>query len=206
MKKMLRLYFTHSTNIILFAFLLFLASYTYATSLISHYYYLLCLPIFLAPFYEFIAHKYILHRRMPKSAFWQRYLVRLHYGHHKSPNNVKLLFAPFSAIVILHLKLYLMYALVLQSFSIATVPLLGTTVYYLYYEWVHLGHHIHEYKQFTPYGRMMKRAHMMHHYTNDNYWWGITNHLGDVVFGTFKSIDDVDKAQSLKDALVAKDV
>jgi dihydroceramide fatty acyl 2-hydroxylase len=202
---MLRLYFTHPTNALLFTFLLLLASYTYISGLFAHHYLLLFIPVVVAPFYEWLAHKYILHKKMPKSQFWQRYMIRLHYGHHKAPADVKLLFAPVSAIIVLHIKIYLFYALILQSFSQALVPLLGTTAYYLYYEWVHLGHHVHEYKHLTPYGRMMKRAHMMHHYANDNYWWGITNHLGDIAFGTFKAIDDVEKEQTLKASLMTKE-
>ena len=49
---------------------------------------------------------------------------------------------------------------------------------------MHFTHHDPRYQPKTAYGLRLRQAHMQHHYYNANYWWGITNDLADVLFGT----------------------
>ena len=44
----------------------------------------------------------------------------------------------------------------------------------------------------------LERAHRLHHYRNENYWMGVTNHLGDHVLGTFPNKDDVPVSPTAK--------
>ena len=39
---------------------------------------------------------------------------------------------------------------------------------------------------------------MRHHFHNENYNWGITNGLGDVVLGTWKLTQEVPKSATIK--------
>ncbi len=199
MKTMIKTYFSHPTIIFLWLFFLFILTINIKTGLLQHHYLWLILPIVLAPFYEWLAHKYLLHAALPEKEGWyKRFMLRLHHDHHRDPKNVKLLFAPVSAIIVLFIKLYFFYSLLTWSFATALVPFLGSVLYYLYYEWVHLGHHVVEFQHFTSYGKKMKSAHMRHHYINENYWWGITNHWGDIFFGTYKERNEVEKSPFVK--------
>ncbi|MCW5589836.1 MAG: sterol desaturase family protein [Legionellales bacterium] len=199
MKTMLKIYFSHPTIWGLWFLFAVLCGLNWHLHLFTHHSLWLILPVILAPFYEWFAHKYLLHAKLPQNdGLLKRFLLRLHHDHHRDPKNIRLLFAPVSALIILFIKLYLFYALLSLSFHIALIPLTSTVLYYLYYEWVHLGHHIVEYQHLTRYGKKMKSAHMRHHYINENYWWGITNHLGDVIFGTFKDRKNVEKSDFTK--------
>ena len=47
----------------------------------------LVLVVVLAPFYEWIAHKFVLHGALsPMPGRWRDYQIRLHHGHHLDPN------------------------------------------------------------------------------------------------------------------------
>jgi sterol desaturase/sphingolipid hydroxylase (fatty acid hydroxylase superfamily) len=82
--------------------------------------------------------------------------------------------------------------------AIATVFLFGVIVYYLHYEWMHLGHHIPGYNHIFPWSNKLKTAHQLHHYRNENYWWGITNSIGDKVFGTYKKHNEVERSETIR--------
>ncbi len=158
------------------------------------------LPIVLAPFYEWYAHKFLLHANLVSKPLWFRsFQIRLHHAHHREPQNFQLLFAPPMAIIIHLIQTYVLFALLTWSFSVALVPFTFGIFYYLFYEWIHLAHHIPKYQPKTKIGERLKRAHMRHHFHNENYCWGITNYLGDKLFGTFKGRNDVEKSQTVRD-------
>ena len=58
----------------------------------------------------------------PMPGRWRDYQIRLHHGHHLDPANRALQFAPASAILIMMVQLYLFYALVCWSITVALVP------------------------------------------------------------------------------------
>lgn len=156
-----------------------------------------------APFFEWLTHKYTLHRPLTeKPGFWRDYQIRLHHGHHLYPERRDLQFAPFSAIIAMFVQLYLSYAfmvwLVGQPHQTVLMPLLASIAYYLVYEWVHLAHHTQSYRPKTAWGRALREAHMRHHFHNENYNWGITNGLGDVFLGTWKNTSEVAKSPTAK--------
>jgi len=156
-----------------------------------------------APFFEWVTHKYTLHRPLSdKPGFWRNYQIRLHHGHHLHPERRDLQFAPISAIIAMFIQLYISYAamvwLVGQPHHTVLVPLLASIAYYLVYEWVHLAHHTQNYRPLTAWGRALREAHMRHHFHNENYNWGITNGLGDVLLGTWKNTAQVEKSPTAK--------
>jgi len=95
--------------------------------------------------------------------------------------------------------MFLLALLISWSTSIALMFLLGVVIYYLHYEWMHLGHHIKGYNHIFPWSRRLKKAHSLHHYKNENYWWGITNFLGDLALGTYKDHKEIEKSPTVKD-------
>ena len=64
--------------------------------------------------------------------------------------------------------------------------ILLTTVY----EWVHFLIHTDVPAKHAPY-KQLHKAHRLHHYRNENYWLGVTNHLGDRVLRTYPAKDAV---------------
>ena len=124
---------------------------------------LLLIPVALAPFVEFGLHRFVLHAPLPaRDGLRRRLQIDLHHAHHAEPRDVARLFWP----------------------AWALVPMAGSVGYFVFYEWMHFSHHDPAYQPRTRYGARMRRAHMHHHYYNASHWWGITNDLADVLFGT----------------------
>ncbi len=145
---------------------------------------LLLLPVVLAPFVEFTLHRFVLHARLPAGDGLRRRLqVDLHHAHHADPRCVARLFWPAWALAPLGLLTYAGYALVF-GVAAALVPMAASVAYFVFYEWMHFSHHDPGYVARTRYGRRLRRAHMLHHHYNPNYWWGITNDLADVLLRT----------------------
>lgn len=228
--------------ILLATVLVFIASY-YGDVFIT-YWWAMLIPIGLAPFFEWFAHKYILHLKIGKvkevelselndpkvgdnirfensdykvmsiengkailgfglapklPKFINDGMYVLHYGHHEDPNNVKLIFAPITFSVGLFVLMFAGCYLVTFNEGISLIYVTGVIAYYIYYEWVHLGHHVADYKPITNWSKNLKKAHMFHHYRNENQWWGITNSLGDYVLGTYKNHEDVNQSPTTMD-------
>ncbi len=202
MRDIFRNYVTHGSVQFLFA-ALFLCAYVIHDLALWHSWPWVLVVIASAPFFEWVTHKYTLHRPLTETpGFWRDYQIRLHHGHHLHPERRDLQFAPISAIIIMFIQLYLSYALMVwlvgQPHETVLMPLLASLAYYLVYEWVHLAHHTQSYKPLTVWGRGLRDAHMRHHFHNENYNWGITNGLGDMLLGTWKGTSDVEKSATAK--------
>jgi len=160
---------------------------------------LMFLVIIFAPFYEWYAHKHVLHKELtPKDGWLKKFQIKLHHGHHADPDDINLQFAPSLAIVVLFIQTYIFYSILCLSFTNALVPIFSTFLYYLFYEWVHLAHHSKHYKPLTGIGKNLKEAHMQHHFHNENYNWGITNLLADYILKTFKTSNEIPKSPTIK--------
>lgn len=202
MREIWRDYLTHGSVQMLLVALVVCACGVHYLSLWSTWPWVLVV-IASAPFFEWVTHKYTLHRPLSKKpGFWRDYQIRLHHGHHLKPEDRGLQFAPPSAIIAMFVQLYLSYALMVwvvgQSHQTVLMPLLASLAYYLIYEWVHLAHHTKGYTPRSVWGLALRDAHMRHHFHNENYNWGITNGLGDIVLGTWKGTDEVGKSATAK--------
>lgn len=65
------------------------------------------------------------------------------------------------------------------------------------YEWTHFYVHSGR-KPHHWYARYIERAHRLHHYRNERYWMGVTNHFADHVLGTFPKKDEVPVSPTAK--------
>ncbi len=242
-KTVFKHYFNDPAIWLYIAIALVLGVYTYSQGYLREYWYLFIILILVAPFYEWIAHKYILHDlignvftidktenakvgdkiivevlnkmkeveilsisgdkmevgygKAKNSKFYRDYMERLHIGHHADPNNIKLIFAPISAALLLFLKFFLLVLLLTFNIGMALTFTFATVLYYLHYEWMHLAHHIPGYEHFFPWSKSLKKAHLFHHYRNENYWWGITNIAGDLLLGTYPSYKEVEVSKTV---------
>ena len=200
MGKVFRLYFSHWT-IWVYAFLAMkLTALLWLTKAYTNFGISLIVVILLAPFAEWILHKFVLHRSYdPNNEAAAEYMERLHVGHHREPQKVDYYFAPLSAGLTLPIGLFLILLILTQQLTWAISFSLSTTLYFLFYEWIHLAHHVDEYKPKTGWGKRLKKAHKWHHFKNENYWWGITSALGDDILQTFPKPQEISKSETVLD-------
>jgi hypothetical protein len=143
------------------------------------------------PFSEWLIHVYILHvqpgRGWLNDAF-DRAAGIAHRLHHADPYDLRWQFIhPRIAIGGLVFD-----ALVVVAFRnpAALTGVLTAIVLTTMYEWVHFLIHTDVPAKHAPY-KQLHRAHRLHHYRNEAYWLGVTNHLGDRVLRTYPAKEDV---------------
>lgn len=149
-------------------------------------------------FTEYLTHRFIFHLKTPENPFLLKFLKRIHYDHHKDPNDLKLLFLPlWYSLPNLIVAIFLFYFF--AGTLISTVSFgLGLILMLLVYEWKHYVAH-RPIKPVTKLGLWVKKTHILHHYKNENYWYGVSTPFVDVLFGTLKNEKDVETSKTAKD-------
>ena len=137
------------------------------------------------PFLEWLIHVYGLHAK-PTTMFGRRLdplYARRHRMHHRDPRNVPLIFVPlpvlFGFLGVLGLIAFFAFPpLTLKLTAYATM-----TTFFFGYEWTHFLIH----SSYVPRGavyRAIWRNHILHHYKNEQYWFGVTNPIADYALRT----------------------
>jgi hypothetical protein len=143
------------------------------------------------PFTEWLIHVYILHvqpGRGPVRNAFDRAAGIAHRLHHQDPYDLRWQFIhPRIAIGGLVVD-----AAVVAAFRTpaALTGVLAAILLTTMYEWVHFLIHTDVPAKHAPY-KQLHRAHRLHHYRNEAYWLGVTNHLGDRVLRTYPAKDAV---------------
>lgn len=150
------------------------------------------------PFLEWVLHVFVLHAR-PRQV--GRYTVdtvvaRDHRAHHADPRDLPLVFIPLRWCGYLVASVVVVGALIpdwpaRSSFYVAAFGMA------LAYEWSHYLIHT-DYKPRRAAYRHLYTNHRLHHFRNENYWFGITNTLGDRVLRTAPAKDDVPVSPTAK--------
>ena len=65
------------------------------------------------------------------------------------------------------------------------------------YEWVHFLIHT-DYKPKTAAYRRLYKSHRLHHFRNENYWFGVSRLAADKVLNTSPERDDVPMSPTVK--------
>ena len=146
---------------------------------------------------EYMIHRFLFHMKTPTNPFLLRMIKRLHFDHHVDPKDLKLLFLPiwfslpnfFVASIIVYL--------ITVNLQLTIAFLAGVVAYFLYYEWKHYIAH-KPIQPRTEMGRKIKKAHLWHHFKNENYWFGVTHTSVDKTFGTFKDQKLVEKSETAR--------
>lgn len=163
--------------------------------------------IALEPFVEWIIHVFILHWR-PREIFGKKrdpLLARKHRAHHKDPRKTEWIFVPRAALIRVIPISALLYLLLIPDVRLATTTMLMALTILFTYEWTHYLIH----SRYKPRSRIYKfiwRAHRLHHFKNEKYWFGVTMHAGDFVLGTFPDKDAVETSPTCKTLGVAEQV
>lgn len=144
----------------------------------------------LQPFTEWLIHVYVLHvnphGRITRAL--DRAAGLAHRLHHQDPYDLRWQFI-HPRITVGGLVLEAVFAVAFRTpaaLTGVTVVVLMTTLY----EWVHFLIHTDVPAVRWPY-KQLHRAHRLHHYRNENYWLGVTSHLGDRVLRTYPAKEDV---------------
>ena len=138
------------------------------------------------PFFEWSFHLYVLHYR-PLSILGRTIdfeLARKHREHHVDPSVVELIFVPLRSLVLLMVAATALAFWALPTAAGALTTLATGSVILLAYEWTHYLIHS-RYRPKTRVFRAIWRAHRLHHFKNEEYWFGVTTPAADIVLRTY---------------------
>jgi sterol desaturase/sphingolipid hydroxylase (fatty acid hydroxylase superfamily) len=145
----------------------------------------------------YLIHRFILHGRWLYRMKWSAALwKRIHFDHHQDPHRLEVLFgAPSNTLPTIALVSMPLGYLIAGWPGLAaafSAGLLTTCVY----EFVHCIQHLN-YKPNTTIVRMIKQAHLAHHFHNENGNYGIVSFSPDQLLGTcYRSARDRPKSAS----------
>lgn len=148
---------------------------------------LLVVPLIFAlqPFAEWLIHVYILHFK-PRRVLGRvidLQVAQFHRAHHRDPWHLDDVFIPTRAGWVGFGLLTAAWYLIMPTIPLFLSAVLGSVLMAFAYEWIHYLTHT----AYRPRGalyRGMWRYHRLHHFKNENYWQGVTMHLGDRLLGT----------------------
>ena len=151
------------------------------------------------PFIEWLIHVFILHWKPRR--FLGRDLdplvARKHRAHHSDPRKTEWIFVPLPVLAKAMPLTGFAYLLVFPTLRLGMTAITGATAILLTYEWTHYLIHS-RYKPRTRVYRYIWKAHRLHHFKNENYWFGVTNPLGDHVLGTFPEKEEVETSATCR--------
>jgi sterol desaturase/sphingolipid hydroxylase (fatty acid hydroxylase superfamily) len=155
------------------------------------------LGLFVFVLSEYFTHRFLFHLKTPKNPFFLKFLKRIHYDHHVYPNDLKLLFLPLWYSIPNFLVISAIFYYFSRGLTETVAFGLGLMAMLLTYEWKHYVAH-RPVKPKTKFGKWVKKVHILHHYKNENYWFGVSNPFVDVIFGTFKEEKEVETSKTAK--------
>ncbi|MES9691843.1 fatty acid hydroxylase [Bacillus toyonensis] len=146
---------------------------------------------------EYMTHRFLFHLKPPKNVFLLKMLRRLHYDHHVYPDDLKLLFLPvWFSVPSFTIYLLISYGIT-KSVTVTLSFGIGMIIMLLVYEWKHYIAH-KPIRPVTKFGRWLKKQHILHHYKNEKFWFGVSNPVFDFIFGTLKDGKDVELSETAR--------
>ena len=149
---------------------------------------------FFFTFVEYAVHRWVYHPPHGASESYQEFTYKIHGLHHDYPKDKqRLAMPPILAVIIATLLLFL-FRLVLGPYSFSFAA--GFVVGYAMYLLIHYSTHM-----FAPPKNIFRTLwvnHAIHHYSEDEILFGVSNPLWDYVFGTMpKSKKDKQQAREI---------
>lgn len=151
------------------------------------------------PFVEWMIHVFILHWK-PKTLFGRKFdplVSRKHRSHHADPKRVEWIFVPLPVLAKAIPVTAAIYLLAFPTLELAFTAMATGLAILLVYEWTHYLIH----SRYRPKSRLYRyiyKTHRLHHFKNEQYWFGVTMHMADHVLGTFPAKDDVETSPNCK--------
>lgn len=137
------------------------------------------------PFLEWFLHKYALHIK-PRKILGRRVdpeFARVHRAHHREPWRPELIVLPPPVHLVIGPSLLALAWWATPDKALAMSGLVGYGLAALNYEWTHFMVHTRIQPR-NRYYQGLFRAHRMHHFRNENYWYGFTLTSVDRLLGT----------------------
>lgn len=137
------------------------------------------------PVQEWLIHVFILHLK-PFTLFGRRFhplTAQKHRAHHQDPWRLELVFIPTHVLPLAGPLVFGFYFLVLPTLPMALTGLASFFLLAFHYEWVHYFLHL-RYKPQSRYYLRLWKNHRLHHFMNENYWYGVTMLGGDKLLRT----------------------
>lgn len=151
------------------------------------------------PFVEWLVHVHLLHQR-PRTIRGRTvdlFSARSHREHHRNPRDPLMVFVPGPVLVPAIVTLIAGNALAARSLRPALTGLAASLAALTAYEWTHFLIHS-AYRPRSPVYRMIRRTHQLHHYRNENYWFGIVTPISDHVLNTYPAKEEVPPSATVK--------
>jgi hypothetical protein len=156
------------------------------------------------PIQEWLIHVLVLHfepRRVAGRTL--DFLVpQMHRAHHRDPWRLELVFIPLPV----YLGVPAILAILIGSLLPSLPRVLSVLAVYfalaLHYEWIHFLIHT----RYPPRGahyRRLWRNHLLHHFKNEHYWYGVTMLSGDHLLRTAPAVTAVPTSQTCRELLGA---
>jgi hypothetical protein len=146
----------------------------------------------LEPLTEWVVHVTVLHLR-PFTVGGRTIdlsIAKRHRRHHQDPRVIRHVLVPRPVMIRVLLFSLPLYWLVTPTLRAALTGLVTGYAMLLLYEWTHFLIHS-SYQPRSWYYRYIWRAHRLHHYKNEKFWFGVTIHLADHLLRTFPAKDAV---------------
>jgi sterol desaturase/sphingolipid hydroxylase (fatty acid hydroxylase superfamily) len=145
---------------------------------------------------EYIFHRFLLHMRPPPWPPLRRLHARVHWQHHQTPSDLPWLFVPAWGTPTL-IGIAALLGWLLGGLDLALLAALGDAIVLVHYEMTHLAAHV-PYRPKTRFGMLMRRHHLLHHFKNEHYWFGVTNPVFDLLLGTWPDPGGVPKSDTAR--------
>lgn len=197
MKKIYRDFFLHFDILILFLLVLSGSIYVLSVGIEMKFglYFIIGLLTFALS--EYLTHRFLFHLKAPKNPLFLKFLKRIHYDHHTYPDDLKLLFLPIWYSLPNFLVICAIFYYISGDLAGTVAFGIGLMVMLLIYEWKHYVAH-RPLKPKSKFGRWIKKVHILHHYKNENYWYGVSTPFADFLFGTFRDEKEVETSKTAK--------
>ena len=149
----------------------------------------------LFPVSWYITHRFILHGSwMYKTPFLAKFWKRVHYDHHRFPNDLSVLFGGLHTTLPPILWIAGPIGWLIAGLPGALASIAGFLIMTCYTEFLHAGQHL----AFQPKSKFwitIKERHLAHHFHDESGNFGIAEFFWDRVFGTFYA-EKADRSRS----------
>jgi hypothetical protein len=151
------------------------------------------------PLQEWLLHVHVLHFRPRKllGYTFDPLNARKHRRHHARPDVLPILFIPVATSATVWPLLVLGWYLAMPSTVLAATGVAAFSVLAWHYEWCHYLAHIRYTPEIGFYQRLC-RHHQLHHFKNENYWFGVSMNAADKVLGTCPDRSEVSKSETAR--------
>lgn len=155
--------------------------------------------LLLWPLQEWLIHVVVLHWRPLRvlGRVLDFPVPRKHRAHHADPTELPLVFIPLHSYCYTLPAVAALWWLAAPDPALAATGIAGHVALALHYEWVHFLVHTRWRPRWRSYRRLW-RNHLLHHYKNEHYWFGVTRLSADRWLGTQPRRDAVPTSPSCR--------